>query len=127
MEAGIKNSLEITVTKENTALSMGSGSLEVFATPAMISLIEGCCYKCVTAFLEEGQSTVGTKLEIEHLAPTPIGMKVTCNSTLVEVDGRRLVFEVEVFDSTGIVGKGKHERFIINSEKFMAKANSKLD
>lgn len=126
MQTGTKNTLERKVTEELSALSMGSGTLRVFATPAMITLIEETCWRSVTQQLEEGQGTVGTLLNVKHLAPTPLGMTVKCESELIEVDGRRIVFSVNVYDETGLVGSGTHERFIINESKFQAKANSKL-
>ncbi len=126
MQIGTKNTLERKVTEELSALSMGSGTLRVFATPAMIALIEETCWRSVAQQLEEGQGTVGTLLNVKHLAPTPLGMTVKCESELIEVDGRRIVFSVNVYDETGLVGSGTHERFIINESKFQAKANSKL-
>lgn len=127
MEKGIKFSIERTVTPEMTARVMGSGTLDVFATPAMIALIEETAWKSVSNHLDDGQATVGTNLKIEHIAPTPVGMKVTCNTELIEVDSRRLVFNVSVSDDKGEVGRGTHERFIINEKKFQLKANLKLD
>ena len=125
MEIGIKNTLEITVTSNLTAAAVGSGTLNVYATPAMIALIEETAWKSVAPYLEEGQSTVGTRLDVSHVAPTPLGMTVRCETELTEVDGRRLVFAVNVYDEAGLIGKGTHERFIIMSEKFQAKADSK--
>lgn len=125
METGIKNTLEITVTDNLTAAAVGSGTLNVYATPAMIALIEETAWKSVAPYLEEGQSTVGTRLDVSHVAPTPLGMTVRCETELTEVDGRRLVFAVNVYDEAGLIGKGTHERFIIMSEKFQAKADSK--
>lgn len=126
MQTGTKNTIERKVTEELSALSMGSGTLRVFATPAMIALIEETCWRSVAQQLEEGQGTVGTLLNVKHLAPTPLGMTVKCESELIEVDGRRIAFSVNVYDETGLVGSGTHERFIINESKFQAKANSKL-
>ncbi len=127
LETGIKGTKTVIVNESNTAKTMGSGTLEVFATPALIALMEETCWRSVAGELEEGCGTVGTLLEIRHTAPTPVGMEVTCESTLVEVDGRRLVFEVTASDAKGVVGEGKHERFIIQNEKFQAKANAKKD
>ena len=127
LEAGIKGQMTITVEKENTAEVMKSGTLQVFATPAMIALMEEAAWKSVADELEEGTSTVGTSLNVKHLSASPVGIKVTCNTTLVEVDGRRLVFSVEVEDEAGKIGEGIHERFIIQSEKFQKKADAKLE
>ena len=126
LETGIKGTRTVTVNEDNTAKAMGSGTLDVFATPALIALMEETCWRSVANELEEGSGTVGTLLEIKHTAPTPVGMKVTCESTLTEVDGRRLVFEVIARDAKGVVGEGKHERFIIQNEKFQMNANAKL-
>ena len=126
LETGIKGTRTVTVNEDNTAKAMGSGTLDVFATPALIALMEETCWRSVANELEEGCGTVGTLLEIKHTAPTPVGMKVTCESTLTEVDGRRLVFEVIARDAKGVVGEGKHERFVIQNEKFQVKANAKL-
>lgn len=126
LETGIKGTRTVTVNEDNTAKAMGSGTLDVFATPALIALMEETCWRSVANELEEGSGTVGTLLEIKHTAPTPVGMKVTCESTLTEVDGRRLVFEVIARDAKGVVGEGKHERFVVQNEKFQVKANAKL-
>lgn len=125
LETGIRGTQTVTVNESNTAMTMGSGTLDVFATPAMIALMEETCWRSVAGRLDAGCGTVGTRLEIRHTAPTPVGMEVTCESTLSEVDGRRLVFEVTARDAKGVVGEGKHERFVIQSEKFQAKANAK--
>lgn len=127
LEAGIRGKDSVKVTHENTAAVVGSGLLEVFATPMMIALMEKTACESVAPYLEEGSGTVGTKLEIRHTAATPVGMTVTCETELVEVDGRRLVFDVKAYDESGPVGEGRHERFIINNEKFLKKANAKRE
>lgn len=125
LETGIKGMQQVKVGNSNSALTMGSGTLKVFATPAMIALMEETAWKSVANELEEGSGTVGTALDVKHSAATPLGMTVTCESELIEVDGRRLVFHVVAKDDAGIIGEGTHERFIVNNEKFQAKANSK--
>ena len=125
MNIGIKGRAETVVSTENTAKIMGSGDLDVFATPHMVALMENAAAVSVADELEDGMSTVGTKLEISHDAATPVGMKVWAESKLVEVDGLRLVFEVSAFDECGPIGHGRHERFIINKERFLAKTNAK--
>lgn len=125
MELGIKGCAETEVNEINTAKKVGSGTLEVFATPCMVALMEEAALSSVAPYLAEGEGTVGTKLEISHDAATPLGMKVRAESTLVEIDRRRLVFEVSAYDECGLIGKGKHERFIVNGEKFLAKTNAK--
>lgn len=126
MEKGIKGKNEQMVTPELTAAHVGSGLAPVFATPMMISLMEKTCSDSVAPFLEEGESTVGTLINITHDAATPVGMRVWCESELVEVDRRRLVFEVKAFDEAGLIGQGRHERFVINNAKFMAKVEAKM-
>ena len=125
LTTGIHGEQSVAVTNENTAKTMGSGTLDVFATPALVALAEKTCWMSVAEALDEGCGTVGTKLELEHTAPTPVGMTVTCESELVAVEGRKLVFKVEVFDQTGKIGEGEHERFIVANEKFFAKAQAK--
>lgn len=127
LEAGIKGTGSVEVVHENTAAAVGSGMLEVFATPMMIALMEKTACESVAPYLEEGSGTVGTELNVKHVAATPIGMQVTCETELVEVDGRRLVFRVKASDEAGLIGEGTHERFIINNEKFQSKANGKLN
>lgn len=127
LEAGIKGTGSVEVVRENTAAAVGSGMLEVFATPMMIALMEKTACESVAPYLEKGSGTVGTELNVKHVAATPIGMQVTCETELVEVDGRRLVFHVKASDEAGLIGEGTHERFIINNEKFQSKANGKLN
>lgn len=127
LEAGIKGSMEITVTEDRTAKVRGSGTLDVFATPAMIELIEETAWRSVADELDEGCASVGMSLNVKHLSATPVGMKVSCKTKLKEVDGRRLAFEVLVEDETGKVGEGTHERFVIQAEKFQKKADAKRD
>lgn len=126
IEKGIKGFGELTVNESNTAEALGSGSLAVLATPSMIALMEKTARLSVDPFLEEGQSTVGTLVNVKHLSATPVGMKVTCSTELIDIDRRRLVFHVECSDEKGIIGEGEHERFIIDVGKFMSKASAKL-
>jgi predicted thioesterase len=126
LETGIKGKKEITVTQDKTAKAMGSGSLDVYATPAMIALMENTAFESVAPYLEPGSGTVGTALNIKHVSATPVGMKVTCETELVKVDGRALTFSVKAYDEAGLIGEGEHERFIIYEEKFQAKADAKL-
>ena len=127
LQPGIRGEQTQPVTAENTARALGSGTLEVFATPALVALAEKTCWQSVAAELEAGSGTVGTKLELEHTAPTPVGRNVTCESELTAVEGRRLVFRVALRDEKGPVGGGVHERFIVNDAKFSAKANAKRE
>lgn len=127
LETGIKGKEELTVTEEITAKVVGSGGLEVFATPMMIALSEKTALTSIMPYLEEGQSTVGTKVDIAHIAATPVGMKVTCETELIEIDRRRLVFSVNVYDEVEKIAEGTHERFIVDNEKFISKAYGKAD
>lgn len=122
---GIKGTQTVTVSNENTAAAMGSGTLAVFATPSMIALMEKTAYLSVQNVLDEGCGSVGTYLNVKHLAATPVGMTVRCESELVEVDNRRLVFTVKAYDEAGLIGEGTHERFIVQNEKFLTKTNAK--
>jgi len=126
MEKGIKNELSILVADELCAKAMGSGTLAVYATPAMVALMEQTAAESVESYLEEGKATVGIKINVEHLAATPVGLKVTCKSELVAVENRKLVFDVEAFDEVGLIGKAYHERFIIDAERFVEKTYEKL-
>lgn len=126
IKVGIKGNDEIKVVAENTAKSVGSGMLEVFATPAMTALMEKTASESVMQYLAEGEGTVGISLNVRHVSATPIGLTVFCESELVEIDRKRLVFSIKVSDEKGLIGEGTHERFIINNEKFMEKAMAKL-
>lgn len=127
LEIGMKGRQTETVTEENTAAACESGLLRVFATPALVALMEKTCWKSVASTLDKGQGTVGTKLDIRHTAPTPVGMTITCESELTCIDGRRLTFSVRAFDENGAVGEGVHERFVIDNERFMKKARARID
>ena len=125
MEPGIRGKQELTVTDKDTAKVYGSGSLEVFGTPAMIALMEKTCLNSIIPFLDEGEGSVGTALDVKHTSATPVGMRVTCESELIEADRKRLVFRVSARDEAGPIGEGTHERFVITNDKFMEKANAK--
>ncbi|MEE1027834.1 MAG: thioesterase family protein [Agathobacter sp.] len=126
IEVGICGQKEITVTEELTAKTFKSGALNVYATPAMISLMEDVAFTSVAEYLDEGCGTVGTAINVKHVAATPVGMKVKCQTKLIKVDGRALTFEVKAYDEAGLIGEGEHERFIIFEDKFQAKADGKL-
>ena len=102
LECGLKLTKTEVVSEKNTAGALGSGMLPVYATPAMILLLEATCAEAVAPHLDQGMTTVGTKLDVEHISATPVGLDVTCNCTLVEIDRRRLVFEVEITDKAGL-------------------------
>lgn len=125
IETGIKGHKDQIVTPEMSAARVGSGLVDVFATPMLVALVEQTCYESVLPHLDEGQGTVGTLVNVSHLSATPIGKRVWCDSELMEVDRRRLVFSVKAYDEAGLIGEGIHERFIIDSAKFMEKLKAK--
>lgn len=129
LEKGIKGEQKVTVDATNTAAALGSGLLNVFSTPSALALVEKTCWMSVAGQLEEGQGTVGTRVELDHCAASPVGMEVVCESELVAVDGRKLVFSATVYNGSAsgeVVAKAVHERFIVNNEKFQAKTDAKL-
>lgn len=121
LKAGLVGSATVTVAENNIAKTMKSGALAVFATPAMCALMEEAACAAVNSCMEEGMGTVGISLNISHDRATAMGETVTATAVLTAVEGRKLVYSVEAKDSKGIIGKGTHERFIINNEKFMSK------
>ena len=125
IQTGIKGELAMPVTPENSAKHIGSGTVLVLSTPMMIALIEKTCRLSVKPYLEEGQETVGTHVNVSHSAATPVGLTVRCETELIEVDRRRLAFKVAVYDPDGLVGEGTHERFIIDEARFQSKAEAK--
>ena len=121
MLKGLRHSETLVVEHKDTAAVYGSGALEVFATPAMIALMEKTCLEGVADKIGEGNTTVGIAVNIKHLKASPVGSTIRCDAELVEVDRRRLVFAVQCFEGETLVGEGVHERFVVDSEKFMSK------
>ena len=119
---GKKQTAQWTVTKERLASSMGSGTVDVFATPAMIALMEYTAMSLVQPYLPEGITTVGTSVNITHQNPTPEGAAVRAEAEVIETDGRRFAFRVTVWDEVGLIGEGTHERCTIKRERFQEKA-----
>jgi fluoroacetyl-CoA thioesterase len=113
------------VEKAHSAREIGSGDMDVLATPMLIALMEAAALAAVQTYLAAGWSTVGTRVDVEHLRATPLGGKVTAEATLMKRDNRLLEFAVEAHDSFGLVGQGKHQRFIINQDKFLKKIQGK--
>lgn len=122
---GIKGREEAVVLPELTAKHIGSGTVPVLATPMMIALMEKTCRLSVKPYLEEGQETVGTHVNVSHDSATPEGMTVWCESEVVDIDRRKITFRVVVYDKDGIVGQGTHERFIIDENRFRDKMEQK--
>ena len=127
LETGIIGKEEMLVTDADTAKALGSGGLNEFDTPAMIALSEKTALTSILQYLPEGQSTVGTKVDMAHIAATPVGMKVRCETELIEIDRRRLVFSVNVYDEVEKIAEGTHERFIVDNAKFQTKAEAKSE
>lgn len=125
LSIGLKGLAETLVIEENTAAAMGSGLLPVFATPAMLALMEKAAADSVQPYLPEGQGTVGTRLEVSHLAATPIGLSVRAESELIAIDRRKLRFSVRAWAGDELIGEGEHERFIIDNARFLEKALAK--
>jgi len=121
LKPGLTGTAKTTVTKEKTAKEVKSGSLEVFATPMLVALMEEAAVKALADIVAPSETTVGTRIEVSHLKATPLGMKVEALAKLVQVEGRKLTFQVEAFDEQGKIGEGWHERFLVNIEKFLSK------
>jgi fluoroacetyl-CoA thioesterase len=127
LKVGLTASIETKVFNKNSAEEMGSGDLNVYATPAMICLMERCAMSAVSLHLPKGYTTVGTAVNIKHMAATPIGMKVKAVAELIAIEGRKLTFKVEAFDAKEKIGEGQHERYIVESVKFREKVYGKLN
>ena len=121
MLKGLRHSVTLVVEHKDTAAVYGSGALEVFATPAMIALMEKTCLESVADKIGEGNTTVGIAVNIKHLKASPVGSTIRCEAEIVDVDRRRLVFSVKCYEDKTMVGEGIHERFVVDSEKFMSK------
>ena len=121
LETGRTFTQSMTVTEKDTAASHGSGKLPVFATPALVALMENTAVKCLEGGLEPGTDTVGIEINTKHIKATAVGQTVNCKAVLTEIDGRRLHFELEAWDGKGAIGSASHDRFIINPVKFMSK------
>lgn len=121
MQVGIKGYAETVVDSSNVASSVGSGLLDVFSTPSMIALIESAAQQSIQPFLEEGQGSVGIRLEVDHLAATPMGQKVWAETELIAVEGRVLTFSVKAFSEVEKIGEGIHKRCLIYNDRFLLK------
>lgn len=121
MEIGLKYQSRVVVSEDNTALNLGSGDMEVFATPAMIALMENAAMNAVASSLAEGTTTVGTMMRSSHVKASAVGATITAEAELVAVEGRRLCFVVKAWDEKGTIGEGEHERFIVDRERFLSK------
>lgn len=123
---GIKGQKKLIVKDCDTAKNVGSGELDVLATPVVASLVEETAWKSISNELSNEDTTVGSLINLEHISPTPIGIEVICETELVEIDNRKLTFSFSVSDNKGVIAKGSHIRFIVNKERFINKSQSKL-
>ena len=121
MEIGLKYESTTVVSAANTATTLGSGDMDVFATPAMVALMENAAMLAVRDHLPEGSATVGTQISTSHLKASPLGASITASAELIEVDGRRLTFAVKAWDEKGTIGEGTHTRFVVDRERFLSK------
>lgn len=127
INVGMKARTETQVTDQNTAIQAGSGTLPVFATPWMCALMENAAWLAIAPGLQDGESTVGTKLNISHSSATPVGLKVWAEAEVTSVDGKRIELNVSAFDEAGLIGTGTHERFVVTNDRFLAKTTKKLE
>ena len=123
---GMTISVTDTVTEDNTALALGSGSLRVYGTPAMVLLVERAAVKLLEGNLDGDMTSVGTEVSLEHIAPTPLGGEITCKLVLSKIDRKKIKFDIEVSDGYEVVGRGTHSRFIVVSDRFQKKADNKM-
>ena len=126
LKVGLKNSAASIVEVQDTAAKVGSGSLEVLASPKMFALIEKAAADLLEKNLPQEYTSVGTLMNVEHIAPTPVGMKFSAEVKIISIEGRKIIFEVAASDEVEKIGRGVHERFIVGREKFLSKANAKL-
>lgn len=126
LKVGMKAEVSGQVEKADTAQEVGSGDLLVFATPCMAAMMEGAACEAIRAALPEGKTTVGTMLQIEHLAATPVGLAVRATAEVTAVEGKKLTFQVNAFDEAGEIGRGVHQRVVVDSQRFLEKTYEKL-
>ena len=123
---GLKGEVSTLVEREDTALEVGSGDLLVYATPCMVALMEGAACNAIAEAIPEGKTSVGTMLNIQHLAATPVGMDVRAEAEVIEVEGSAITFQITAYDEAGKIGEGTHKRAVITSQKFLDKVYAKL-
>lgn len=125
LEPPLSGEAERLVTEEWTAVRMGSGTVPVLATPALVAVMEEAAVRALEGHLPPGQTSVGVRIDVRHLAATPLGMRVRARATLVAVEGRRLTFRIEAWDDREKVGEADHERVLVDVERFMERVNAK--
>ena len=123
---GMKGEVVTQVEREDTAAEVGSGSLLVYATPCMVALMEGAACEAIASALPEGQTSVGTELNIKHVSATPVGLEVRAEAEVTAVDGNVITFEIKAFDEAGLIGEGTHKRAVINAQRFLERTYGKL-
>lgn len=121
LEIGLHHESQVRVTEQNTALTLGSGDMEVFATPAMVALMENAAMCAVREHLTEGATTVGTEMQTSHIKASKLDAQITASAELIAIEGRKLEFVVKAWDEVGTIGEGRHTRFIVDRERFLAK------
>ncbi len=122
---GLTSEIEMVVTEADTAEHLGSGLVPVFGTPALVGLMENAAVHALESHLPPGQTSVGGRIDVRHLAATPVGMRVRARAELVKVEGRRLAFRIEAWDEAEPIGEATHERFVVDVERFVKKARAK--
>ncbi len=125
LSPGLRADFELTVSDADTASRWGSGLVPVYSTPALVGAMEKTAVLALTGSLPEGQTTVGGRIEVQHLAPTPVGMKVRISAELTASEGRKLTFQIEAWDEVEKIGEARHERFLVDEARFMAKVQAK--
>ncbi len=123
---GMKGEVSTLVEKEDTAAEVGSGSLLVYATPCMVALMEGAACEAIESAMAEGQTSVGTELNIRHISATPVGLEVRAEAEVTAVEGKIITFQITAYDEAGIIGEGTHKRCVISSQRFLDKTYAKL-
>ncbi len=121
MEIGLTHTSTVTVSESNVATAMGSGDMDVFATPAVVALMENAAMQAVAYELPEGSATVGAMIHTTHIRPSALGETVSATAVLKEIDGRKLTFDVRAEDRNGVIGEGEHIRYIVDRKKFLSK------
>ena len=126
INVGAVGKAHLKVTENELAVNVGSGSLEVFATPVMVMLMEKSACNCVAEYMENDETTVGTELNVKHVSASPVNSDITAEAELTEVNGREFTFTIKAYDNAGLIGEGTHKRFLVFGEKFTAKAKAKI-
>lgn len=125
LQPGLVGEIERLVTSEDTAARWGSGLGPVFSTPALVGLMESAAVKALEGSLQAGQTSVGSRIDVRHLAATPVGMKVRAQAELTAVEGRKLTFKVQAWDEAELIGEAEHERFVVDESRFLARVEAK--